>query len=252
MCDLCTFSICRTPSAVLSWEKEPPSLRTPSYFLGQMTLNPTIKRCRFVQKHILRNRYSERTTHSPFGPWIPLKPLFPLLPFILVDPFKLGKPIRPVSPFAPLEPTAPSSPFTPLNPCAPVGPCVPLIPLVPLGPRIPRGPVFPGAPFSPFYPGYPGAPFSPLGPSWPVWQSLSAVVHAFENFLSISWRTCCEDNTPGVGAIFRLSRGWCLETLSRVSWNSVDNKNRLLLVCKQVGEGNSIVFHLSFLTHSAC
>ena len=188
-----------------------------------MTLNPTIKSCRFVQKHI-------RTTHSPFGPWIPVKPLFPLLPFFPVDPLKPGGPIRPVSPFAPGEPTAPTSPFTPLNPCAPVGPCVPLMPLVPLGPKIPRGPVFPGAPFSPLYPGYPGAPFSPLGPSWPVWQSLSAVVHACVNFLSISWRICCKDNTPGVGAIFRLSRGCCLETLSRVSWNSVDNKNRLLLL----------------------
>ena len=42
---------------------------TPSYFLGQMTLNPTIKSCRFVQKHILRfwrNRYSERNDAFSF------------------------------------------------------------------------------------------------------------------------------------------------------------------------------------------
>ena len=42
---------------------------TPSYFLGQMTLNPTIKSCRFVQEHILRfwrNKYFGRNNTFSF------------------------------------------------------------------------------------------------------------------------------------------------------------------------------------------
>ena len=203
-----------------------------------MTLNPTIKSCRFVQEHILRfwrNKYFGRNNTFSFWSLNTSKAPASSAPFYSSGSFETWWAHTSSISFCSTRAYSSHFTFYSLNPCAPVGPCVPLMPLVPLGPKIPRGPVFPGAPFSPLYPGYPGAPFSPLGPSWPLWQSLSALEHACVNFLSISWRICCKDNTPGVGAIFRLSRGCCLETLSRVSWNSVDNKNRLLLVRNRWG-----------------
>ena len=198
---------------------------TPCYFLRHVSLHPTIKCCRLIRKHILRfrkNNYLGRDNTFSFCPWIPVKPLFPLFPFNPVDPLKPVGPIGPVSPFSPGEPTAPISPFSPLTPCGPVGPSFPLTPWAPVSPLGPRGPVFPGAPFPPFYPGYPGAPGTPWGPCWPVWQILSVVAHACVIFLSISWRSCCKDITPGVGATFLLSRRSWSTARFTVSWEMAE------------------------------
>ena len=160
---------------------------------------------------------------------MPVEPLFPLFPFNPVDPLKPVGPIGPVSPLAPGEPTAPTSPFSPLTPRGPVGPSFPLTPWAPVSPLGPRGPVFSGAPLSPLYPGYPGAPGTPRVPCWPVWQILSVVAHAFVIFLSISWRICCKDITPGVGATFLLVDPDLQRVLRFLEkWLKMQNRNWLI------------------------